>query len=79
MTKIWAEAFWKPHPAGIEPRLSALDVRTRVVLLAPIAGLAALTILIGFYPEPFVAFAERAAGQLIEPTEYVKAVLGRTS
>ena len=22
MTKIWGEAFWKPHPDGIEPALS---------------------------------------------------------
>ena len=76
MTKIWTEAFWKPHPAGVEPRLSDLDSRTRTLLLTPIVALAAMTVLIGVYPEPFVVFAERAAGQLIEPTEYVKAVLG---
>ena len=78
MTKIWTEAFWKPHPSGIEPRLSAMDGRTRAILLAPIVTLAAMTVLIGLYPEPFVVFAERAAGQLIEPTAYIEAVLGKT-
>ncbi|MXQ09458.1 Na+/H+ antiporter subunit D [Alphaproteobacteria bacterium GH1-50] len=76
MTKIWAEAFWTPHPEGKEPRLSQLDAATRWSLLLPIAGLAVLTCIVGLFPEPFVQFAERAAGQLLEPTEYIETVLG---
>ncbi|MEM8788212.1 MAG: Na+/H+ antiporter subunit D [Pseudomonadota bacterium] len=76
MTKIWAEAFWKPHPDGIEPALSGLAPRVRAHLLIPVAGLALLTLVIGFLPEPFVAFAEAAAAQLLDPTAYVTAVLG---
>jgi len=79
MTKIWTEAFWKPHPDGAEPALSMLDGRTRAALLLPIAALAAMTITIGFFPEPFVAFAERAAVQLMEPDEYIRAVTGAAS
>ena len=77
MTKIWGNAFWKPHLAGLEPKLSSLPMRDRAALLSPIAALAVLTCVIGFYPEPFVQFAERAAGQLLDPTEYVEAVLGQ--
>ena len=76
MTKIWAEAFWKPHPEGIEPSLDRLDTATRARMLWPIAGLALLTLIIGFFPEPFVQFAERAAAQLLDPSAYIAAVLG---
>ncbi len=78
MTKIWAEAFWKPHPAGAAPVLAALDHRTRMALLLPVAALATLTVIIGFFPEPFVAYAERSAAQLLNPADYVRAVLGST-
>ena len=76
MTKIWAEAFWKNHPDGVEPRLSALE--NKWAQLLPIGGLAALTIFIGMNPEPFVQFAERSAAQLMDPTAYIAAVLGDT-
>ena len=76
MTKIWGQAFWPAHPDGVEPRLSRLDAGTRAAYLIPIAGLATLTIIIGFYPEPFVQFAERSAEQLLDNTAYITAVLG---
>ena len=76
MTKIWAEAFWKAHPEGMDPELTRLDGRTRAALLLPIAGLAAMTLVIGFFPEPFVIFAETAAQQLLDPTPYITTVLG---
>ncbi len=76
MTKIWAEAFWKPHPDGTDPTLASLSAHDRRSLIWPIASLAALTLVIGFFPEPFVTFAERAAGQLLDPTAYIEAVLG---
>jgi multicomponent Na+:H+ antiporter subunit D len=76
MTKIWGNAFWKPHPAGQAPSLASLDPKDRASLLVPIAALAVLTCIIGFFPEPFVAFAERSAEQLLDPTAYVTAVLG---
>ena len=79
MTKIWAAAFWEPHPDGVNPALTRLSARERGALLWPIAGLAAMTILIGLNPEPFVAFAERSAAQLLDPQAYISAVLGSGS
>ncbi|MEM7075418.1 MAG: Na+/H+ antiporter subunit D [Pseudomonadota bacterium] len=79
MTKIWAAAFWEPHPEGIDPALTRLEPRTRAALLWPVAGLAALTLLIGVMPEPFVAFAERSSAQLLNPEAYIAAVLGAGS
>ena len=74
MTKIWAEAFWKPHPDGIEPELRTLE--NKAAQLLPIAGLAIMTVIIGLNPEPFVQFAERTAAQLLDPSAYITAVLG---
>ncbi|MBT8454646.1 MAG: Na+/H+ antiporter subunit D [Rhodobacteraceae bacterium] len=79
MTKIWGEAFWKPHPDGVEPKLNKIDRADLWPLLLPIAGLATLTVIIGLSPEPFVQFAERASDQLLNPQAYVAAVLGGAS
>lgn len=76
MTKIWSQAFWEAHPDGREPHLGLLDGRTRAALLWPIAALAAMTVVIGLFPQPFVGFAETAAAQLLDPSGYVAAVLG---
>ena len=76
MTKIWAEAFWKPHPSDLSPALAMLDRRELLILLTPVLALAALTVTIGLAPEPFLIFAERAAAQLLDPTAYVRAVMG---
>lgn len=79
MTKIWGSAFWKPHPAGFGPQLTSLPARQRRALMVPVAALAALTVAIGLFPQPLVAFAEGAAVQLLDPSAYVAAVLGATA
>jgi multicomponent Na+:H+ antiporter subunit D len=76
MTKIWGQAFWKPHPGGVVPSLSQLKPGERMALILPIAGLALMTVGIGLFPEPFVQVAERAASELLDPAAYVAAVLG---
>ena len=76
MTKIWAEAFWSPHPDGRVPHLADLPGPARAALVIPIAALALLTCAIGLFPQPFVAFAEVAANQLLDPAPYRAAVLG---
>ena len=74
MTKIWGQAFWEPHPDGVDPKLSSLSSRDRAAMLLPIGFLAIITVVIGFFPEPFAAFAERSAAQLLDPTPYIEAV-----
>ena len=76
MTKIWAEAFWKAHPDGIDPTPDRINAGQRRALVLPIAFLATLTIIIGFFPQPFIGFAETSAAQLLDPTAYVTTVLG---
>lgn len=78
MTKIWGEVFWKPHPADDEAVAAPapLPRGAMALLIAPIAALAALTVTIGLYAQPFLDLADRAAIELLDPTDYVTAVLG---
>ncbi len=76
MTKVWGNAFWKPHPDGLTPRLSSLNRGERVAFMLPIVTLVTLSLIIGLYPEPFVHFAKGAADQLLDPALYVTTVLG---
>ncbi|MBE0611141.1 MAG: Na+/H+ antiporter subunit D [Dehalococcoidia bacterium] len=72
MTKIFVEAFLKPAPE--EPPAPAASAG--FWHYAPIAGLAALTLVLGFAAEPFLSAATEAADQLMEPQRYITAVLG---
>jgi multicomponent Na+:H+ antiporter subunit D len=73
MTKIWAGAFWSPAPedATVEP-----PPRGGRRLYGPVAGLAAITILIGLWAYPLAELATRAADELLDPRVYVDAVIG---
>jgi multicomponent Na+:H+ antiporter subunit D len=73
MTKIWAGAFWSPAPAE-GPAEPTRPLTRR--LIGPVAGLAAITILIGLWAYPLAELSSRAAGELIDPQQYVEAVLG---
>ncbi len=74
MTKIWAEAFWKPAPLP-EPE-SGETRRAPATLYLPAVALAAVTVSIGLWADPLFELAQRAAGQLADPAGYVRAVLG---
>lgn len=72
MTKLWTEAFWKPEAANDMP-LAPVVWRA---LVAPIAGLALLTVAVGLAAEPVMQISLRAADELLDPSAYVQAVLG---
>ena len=78
MIKIWTEGFWKPAPA--DPTDSAPGEKDSLpvtfAMYAPILALAALSIGMGACPELFLQLSREAAGQLINPQEYLDAVLG---
>ena len=76
MTKIWLNAFWKARPAEAGPPPPPLSGLQRWCLLGPIAVLAAMTVTIGLFVEPFYQLAERSAEELLNPQPYVEAVLG---
>jgi multicomponent Na+:H+ antiporter subunit D len=70
MTKLWNEAFWK------EPQAAAVPGPIPWTLLGPVAALAAITVAIGLGAGPVFDLASRAAAQLADPSQYVRAVLG---
>ncbi|MDQ7819157.1 MAG: Na+/H+ antiporter subunit D [Armatimonadota bacterium] len=70
MTKIWAEAFWKPGGAT-----GATGSGGEAWIVGPITALALITVILGLAGQPFFALAGRAADQLLDPSAYIRAVL----
>lgn len=73
MTKIWAEAFWKKPPE--DAHLPAMPDPNARLTYVPVVLLAACTLYLGFQPEFFFEMSQRAAEQLLNPQEYIRAVL----
>jgi multicomponent Na+:H+ antiporter subunit D len=69
MTKIWAEAFWKPAP---EP-LSAAPLP--VAMVWPGLALVVVMVAMGLWIAPLHALAMDVAAQLLDPSAYVAAVM----
>jgi multicomponent Na+:H+ antiporter subunit D len=78
MTKIWAEAFWK-EKAEAKDEDQARMRQTGLPLLLPIIILATVTVIIGLATEPVFHLATQAAEQLLNPADYIRAVLGGSS
>lgn len=74
MTKIWSEAFWKPMPAEVNG--SPIRRPLSPWMLVPVLSLALVTVLLGLCMEPVIQFSMVAAGQLMDPQVYIRAVLG---
>ncbi len=72
MARIWAEAFWDPHPDGD----NAITERLPATMLMPLAGLSFLVAYVGINAAPFVDAALAAGTQLVDPAAYIAAVLG---
>jgi multicomponent Na+:H+ antiporter subunit D len=88
VTRIWAEAFWKPvpgsrsqesgdekQPDGDRPSPTP-DSWFLTPVLLPIGALAAMTVVLGVAAESAFALAKSAAEQLLDREGYVRAVLG---
>jgi multicomponent Na+:H+ antiporter subunit D len=74
MIKIWSEVFWKPAPQDTGGHVTT-GAPVSAWMLAPVLVLAGTIIGLGLFMDPVLRFAEIAAGQLLEPGGYVKAVL----
>lgn len=69
MGRAWADAFWKPGEAR--------DMATPgTALLIAISGLSVVTLAMTFGAEPLFDLTSRAAHQLLQRDDYVRAVLG---
>jgi multicomponent Na+:H+ antiporter subunit D len=76
MTRIWGETFWKPAKPFPAPAQSDDFRKDTRLLQVPIALLAGLTMLLGIGAGPALSVMSRAADQLLQPEEYIRAVLG---
>jgi multicomponent Na+:H+ antiporter subunit D len=82
MAIIWAEVFWKPLPRPA-PRPLETQMEKQMflpqgmgLLLVPTAVLALATVAIGLGAEALFPLATQAAEQLLDPVEYIQAVMG---
>ena len=80
MAGVWSEVFWKQKSEQEdEPVVEPLPSGSWLLHVAPVAVLVALMALIGLWPAPFFDFARRAAEQLLNPSDYIQAVLGKSA
>jgi multicomponent Na+:H+ antiporter subunit D len=70
MARLWDEAFWKPAPS------EAGNAPLGRVIVVPVAVLAMLTVALAIAAEPVLDVSRRSADQLLQPDEYIRAVLG---
>jgi len=72
MIKIWNEAFLKKQPEG---KITSPEVKLTFSDYVPLAILAGASVLMGVFASTIFSFVMEASHQLIEPTEYIQAVL----
>jgi multicomponent Na+:H+ antiporter subunit D len=70
MGRVWAEGFWAPSSTKNDQATPGAP------LLIAIAGLSLVTLAITVGAEPLFAVTSRAAAQLLEREDYIRAVLG---
>lgn len=69
IARLWDEAFWKPAP---RPAVAAMPA---ISLVLPVAGLSLLILAMTVGAEPLYRVTSQAAGQLLNPDAYIRAVL----
>jgi multicomponent Na+:H+ antiporter subunit D len=74
MTKIWAEAFWKKPPDS--PVLTSRTARLHPLAVVATAVTAGMTVVLGLWSQPLMSVVSQASAQLLDASEYVRAVLG---
>jgi multicomponent Na+:H+ antiporter subunit D len=77
MTRVWATAFWRDRPpdeSSTKSRPSSFQ--DWFLRLLPVASLAILTVAIGLMAEPILDLSMRASEQLMNPSGYIKSVMG---
>ncbi len=79
MTKIWANAFWGTSDPGAEPVPPPPVTRPAswTLMMSATTLLVVVSVLIAVFAGPLHEYAVRAATDLVDPTPYVEAVVGR--
>ena len=81
LVRMFAFSFWRDAPAereaGTDEDIDAPGPGSAVVWT--VTALAAMSVIAGLYPEPFVAVANLASDQLLNPSAYIDAVFPTTA
>ncbi len=73
MTKVWNEAYWKPAQ---DPKVTDNQKSVSAWRWAPSIIIVVLSVLLGLLANPVFEVCQLAAAQLMNPSEYINAVLG---
>ena len=78
MAKIWAYGFWSPAPEGSPTDVLPDTYRPprRYGALLPATGLVLIALSVGLGAPLYYSVATRAAQGLVDPSSYIRAVLG---
>ncbi len=80
MTKIWMTAFWGVVPEKGVPehfgKMPLFGAGNLYIMVIPVIAVAGLIVLVGFFAQPLLEVCLRAAEQLLNPIEYIEAVMG---
>lgn len=81
LTKVWAQMFWGrptvPEPVRlVDGRVFEVPDRAPALMNAATLGLVAVTLVIAVGAEPIWSLCVHAADDLVDPSAYVRAVLG---
>jgi len=79
MSRIWSRVFWGEADPAVEARLATSSGGMPVLMTASTVVLVLLGLAIMVFAGPLYALAERTATQLLDPSQYVEAVLGGRS
>lgn len=79
IARLWSEVFWKDVPKDVtmEDKFEPMPLISKILLVSPIALLAIVTIYVGINAETIVQLVDKISTQLMDPKEYVEAVLGK--
>ncbi len=81
IAKLWADAFWKDAPQeeeGLVDSFKTLSTFQQSLLVVPIALLALVSLYIGLGAENIVLVAKHIAGEMMDTSPYIEAVLGKS-
>ena len=70
--RIFLLAFWRPQPSSVAA--PAMVVAGATARAAPLAGLVAIIVVFGFFPELPLRLSQAAAAGLADPSAYIQSV-----
>jgi len=78
MTKIWAEVFWREERVGDAGHIAVMPLThgRGLMFMLPMLALVLVTVFMGIGAEYVFAHTDQAARDLLEPSGYIRAVLG---